>query len=343
MSEKTYFEHIVGGNKNDREEAAKVLQEIFESKNKKLDDRQIEKSSEDLEILRITESLVDEIVTQYGGAPKATSLDKIYLLKPGGVAEATDGNLDNGMCTPLTLKIGIDRDESDLLFACSAAHELFHLKSYKSARIGRDAEDVRVYRSGITLTDRKDNSRELGEEKIYFEYLEEAIVSECVKKFYKEVSKNSLFVAEAEAIKKISDWVIAYRLHSEVSEETNRKFELELKYVSNPQEFVAQVLAFSDNEDERQAYAAGSFDSKMQKDEVKIFERYEERSDFYKLLDSLVKNSNGRYENHDQIFSEFARANFSGNYLSLARIVEDILGKGAFRELAEQFSYDKQK
>lgn len=343
MIGKTNFERIVGGTKNDKEEAAKTLQEIFESKSARLGDRQIEKSAEDLEILRITESLVDEIITQYGGTPQHVLLDQIYFLKPGGVAEATSGDISGGVCTPLTIKIGIDRNESNLLFACSIAHELFHLKSYKSARIGEDTEDVRVYRSGITLTDIKDKSKKLGEEKIYFEHIEEAIVSECVKKFYEEVGKNSLFASDFEALKKIRDWIVASRRRAGAPEETNKKIESELKYVSRPQELVAQVLAYSDNEELRQDYASGAVDSKLQNSEVEIFERYEERSALYKLLDKLVEGSKGKYENRDQIFNEFARANFSGNYLPLARIVEDILGKGSFRKIAEEFSAENKK
>lgn len=343
MIEKTHFEHIVGGTKNDKEEAAKVLQEYFEGTYRKLANHQIEKTSEDLEVLKITESLVDEIVTQYGGTPKSIPLDQIYLLEPDGVFEATDGKQSNGVFSPLGLKIGVDRNKANLLFACSTAHELFHLKSYKSARVGKTGEDVRLYRSGITLTDRKDDSKESGQEKQYFEQLEEAIVAECVKKFYQEVGKNSLFVAEAEAVKKISDWVVTSRRRFGAPEETKKIFASELEYVSNPQELVAEVLAYSDNEETRQEYTAGSFDYKLEKGEVETFERYEERSDMYKLLDTLVENSNGKYESRDQVFNEFAKANFSGNYIPLARIVEDILGKGSFRKLAEEFSRDKRK
>ena len=71
---------------------------------------------------------------------------------------------------------------------------------------------------------------------------------------------------------------------------------------------------------------------------LETVERYSERSKLYVLLDNMVEKSNGEYKNRSEIFAEFAKANFIGNYLPLARIVEKILGKGEFRKIAEEYS-----
>jgi hypothetical protein len=55
------------------------------------------------------------------------------------------------------------------------------------------------------------------------------------------------------------------------------------------------------------------------------------------------KGSGGKFKNRDEVFDEFAKANFSGNYLPLARTVEGVLGKGSFRRLAEEFSEEPEK
>lgn len=68
---------------------------------------------------------------------------------------------------------------------------------------------------------------------------------------------------------------------------------------------------------------------------------FDERS--YELLDKLVEGSGGKFKNRDEVFDEFAKANFSGNYLPLARMVEGIFGKGSFRRLAEEFSEKPKK
>ena len=63
-------------------------------------------------------------------------------------------------------------------------------------------------------------------------------------------------------------------------------------------------------------------------------ERSEERDTFNKVLDEIITNSKGKLNNREKLFDEFARAHFSGNYLPLARVIEDALGKGAFRKIA---------
>lgn len=333
MIGETNFERVVGGTKQEQEEAAQVLQEFFEGEYRKLADNQIEKSPEDLEILKATESMVDEIVTEYGGTPKAVLDRQIYLLKPGGTEEATDGKFLGGVCSPFSLKIGVDRDPSDLLFACNAAHELFHLKSYKSARVGETLDDVELYRSGLSLIGNKESDK--GKE--YFKNLEEAVVAECAKKFYQKAENNILFKDDIEALKKIGDLLTSFCRDRGVSEEIKEKLILELKYIPNPQEIVKQVMSSSNDEEKRKAYFAGMISSMWQRNKVELFERSWERKELYKLLDELIEKSNGKYENRDQLFTEFAKANFSGNYLPLARIVEDILGAGSFRKIAEDF------
>ena len=343
MEGKTHYERIVGGTEEEKDLASKELQEAFDERSKKLAEYEVEKTPEDLEILKKTEAIVDSIVARYGGEPKSLPLDHIYVLKPGSVLAMTEGRLADGIHKPLGLKIGVEKGKSKSLFASTVAHELFHLKSYKSARVGKSGEDVRLYRSGLSMIDRKDPNEEMGEEKEYFAMLEEAIVAECTKKLLDEISADSVFSEEAEAVRKFRDWVVAYYRKGGISEEKAKEFEKELKYISDPQDKVERVLAFSDDEEKRQAYAAGMFGALYEKGEVETIERYKERKKLYELLDKLVVSYGGKFKNRDEVFDEFAKANFSGNYLPLARTVEGILGKGSFRKLAEEFSEEPKK
>lgn len=343
MEGKTHYEKIIGGTQEEKEVASKELQDTFDKRSKELAEYEIEKTPEDLEILKKTEVIVDSIVRQYGGEPKALPLDHIYVLKPGSVLAMTEGKLAGGIHKPLGLNVGVEKGKSKSLFASTVAHELFHLKSYKSARVGKSGEDVRLYRSGLSMFDKKDPSEEGGEEKEYFAMLEEAIVAECTKKLLDEIGVDSVFSEETEAVRKFRDWVVAYYRLGGIPEEKVKEFEKELKYISEPQDKVERVLAFSKDEKKRQAYAAGMFGALYEKGEVETVERYAERKKLYELLDKLVVNSSGKFKNRDEVFDEFAKANFSGNYLPLARTVESILGKGSFRKLAEEFSQEPKK
>ncbi len=343
MEEKTHYKRIIGGTQEQKQDAFKKLQNLFDEGNEKIDEYELEKSPEDLEIIKKTELIVNKIVSQYGGEPKTLPLDHIHVFKPGSILAMTKGKLAGGIHSPLGQKIGIEKRKSKLGFASTIAHELFHLKSYKSAQVGKSGEDVRPYRSGLSMFDRKYPNEESGEAKEYFAMLEEAIVAECAKKLLDEISKDSTFSEEAEAVGKFRDWVIAYYRSIGAPEEKAKEFKKELKYISGPQDKVERVLAFSDDEEKRQSYAAGMFDVLCKKGEVEFVERRIEREKLYELLDKLVVNSNGKFKNRDEAFDEFAKANFSGNYLPLARIVESILGKGSFRKLAEEFSNDPKK
>jgi len=58
----------------------------------------------------------------------------------------------------------------------------------------------------------------------------------------------------------------------------------------------------------------------------------------YSLFDRMIAASGGSLTSRDEVFDIFATANFSGEYLPLARVVEGVLGEGSFREIAEEFS-----
>ena len=146
---------------------------------------------------------------QYGGKPKTLPLDHIYILKPGSILAMSEGKFADGIHLPLGLKIGVEKSKSKLLFARTIAHELFHLKSYKSARVGKSGEDVSVYRSGFSMFDRKDFNEEMGEEKRYFGELEEAIVAECTKRLWNEIKKENIFSEEIKEIEKCKIWIAA--------------------------------------------------------------------------------------------------------------------------------------
>jgi hypothetical protein len=144
---------------------------------------------------------------------------------------------------------------------------------------------------------------------------------------------------EINAINKIKNWVAGFCIkNGKTPDQVKELIIEEVKYIDDPQSIVNSVISFSRKESERQAYAAGIFSAYLEENGVEFLERRNERIMLYKLLDYLVKNSNGRFKDRDEIFDEFARANFSGNYLKIARIIESILGSGSFRKLAEDFS-----
>lgn len=339
MEQPTPYERVIGGTEKEREAALGALQEMFENKSEELIKYELPKTPEDEKIIGNVVEVVDELVREYGGDPIILPLEKIHVLKPGSVFEMTDGKLGKGIHKPLSLNIGVEKEHSPLLFASHVAHELFHANSYKAARVDASGKRIRLYRSGIAMADRKDSSsKKAGEEKEYFGMMEEAIVAECTRKALEKLKEAPLFKEEAEAIQKIGGWAAGHFRSAGVPEEKVNLMLRELKYIPNALERVKSVFAFSYNERKREAYAAGMFSRLAQEKEAEPFERYEERKKLYNLLDEIVEKAGGKFKNHEKIFREFASANFSGNYMKIARLVENILGEGSFRRLADEFS-----
>jgi hypothetical protein len=338
--EKHPFDRIIGGTDMDKAGASIELQELFDLKNEMLEKYEVEKTPEEIILIEKTITIVDRMVTQYGGTVGKLPEDHIYVLRPGAIALVDGGKFHNGYHSPLGAKIGVDRTDSPFIFSAVLAHELFHLKSYKAARIyGRgDVGHVGLYRSGLAMVDTKDPGEMPGDEKYYFAMLEEAIVAECTIKFTDELSQDPIFIEDARAINMFKDWFVGYYTRNGGPEEMMKEFQIELRYIANPQEMAQKVLDHSPDEKVRQAYAVVLLDKLHLDKKLNMVERYKERKMLYKLLDLLVQNSDGRFQNTDEVFTELAKANFSGHYLGVARMIENILGKGAFRKLAEEFS-----
>lgn len=337
MGEKTHFEHIVGGSEKDKEEVSEFLQNLFSNPPEAFAPFELEKTPEDLAVIREVQGLVDEIAVLYGGAAKHLPIENIHILKPGAVFELTRGKLRDGIHKPLSLHVGVEKRSSKIPFCGSLAHELFHAKGFKSFYIRPDGEGA-LYRSGIQMIDQKDSSVELGDEKEYFAQLEEAIVTECASQLVTTLGERGLFGEEYKAMKELHDLANAYHRRLGWTQQQMQEFAEETEYVEDPIRTLETIKAAYPSEDKWPAYAAGLIDGMKQRGAVEMKERYFERKKFNTLLDELVEKSQGVYMQRSDIFAEFAKAHFSGRYLPLARIVEGILGKGAFRRIANDFS-----
>ena len=58
-----------------------------------------------------------------------------------------------------------------------------------------------------------------------------------------------------------------------------------------------------------------------------------ERANLNKLIDQIFETNKDNFKDREDVFKVFAEAALSGNIMPLARLVEETLGKGAFRQL----------
>lgn len=331
------FERIIGGNEVDKDNASMELKELHEYKSVKWSQYEIAKTHEDVEKIKKVEKIVNGIVASYGGKESEVSMDDVYVVKPDSVSKVTDGKLKSGLHITMAGKIVAERPQSDFLFQHTIAHEMFHLKSYKSARV-IDNYGAGLYRSGLSMIDIKDSEVSPGDETEYFADLEEAIVVECTQKFLALIAHEPENIDDIVAVEQLRDWVVSFYRRRGVAEKEIEDFIMDLMFVPNPQDKVREVISAYPDEEHRAAYASGMFRKLNDKGELYFVGRLRERKKMFSLLDRILESSNGVYKNRDEIFDDFARANFTGNYLPLAKKIEGILGKGSFRKIAEDFA-----
>jgi hypothetical protein len=213
------------------------------------------------------------------------------------------------------------------------------MDSYHSSQVTEERSwlifkktESKPYRNGITMHGRENEGE-------YFSLAEEAIIATLSKRFFDEVITNDpLYKEEMERTVKIKEWVINF------AQERIPDQEIKLRFISAIQDTlilpenkkVYEILFESNNKDAYKiGFFMGFFKENLESGNI-MHERAEEREKFNKVLDRIVADSKGTITDRNQLFDQFARAHFTGNYMPLARTIEDALGKGSFREIAEE-------
>lgn len=277
-----------------------------------------------------------ESIARGYGSVEQFDKSRIAILEKGGVLKSTKGHVSGGLHNSLYNAIAVDRRNSVILTAKTITHELFHAYSFHSLQHTKGDDYTRPYRSGISMHDR-DHEYE------YFHIAQEAIISELVSRYVVDVARNDERNRDTfEKTDFCKEW-FKHMLDVKkiVGEEKDKYlFFIDQIVVFPEPDVLYEVLRSSEYKDD---YKVGFFMGalKRQEDLGSVFlERSEERVRFNAVIDRLIEASDKKFD-RNTIFDEFARAHFTGNYLPLARFVEDILGKGSFREIAKELARKK--
>lgn len=339
MEKQPSFERIIGGTDQQKEKVRQEAEKAsLKSGEELFGEYLVESTKEEQESIEKAAAYANEVVRQYG-VIRQFDPERIFLLESGGVEKFTKGEIRQGVCNSFNQSIGVERSDSNALLASSVVHEMFHMNSYHSAQVMekkawllfKKIED-RPYRSGISMTGREGEGE-------YFGLAEEAIIAILSRRFFDEViTQDPLYKEEMERTRKIKEWLIDF------AEKHIPEQEKKLKFIATIQDIliipdsqkVYEMLYESNKEDDyKMGYFSGFFEENLKSGNI-FHERSEERERFGKVLDRIIFESKEKIVDRNQLFDEFARAHFTGNYLPLARIIENVLGKGTFREIAEE-------
>jgi hypothetical protein len=267
-----------------------------------------------------------EIAQSYG-ATRAVDDEKIFILHEGSVEKMTNGNLRNGFYHTRTQSAFVDRTRSFSIALTRVVHECLHLTSFQAAKIYKDGSDM-PYRSGIELITLDDGVR-----KNFFAAAQEAIIAELTYRYFNEVIRHDpTFTKQVMKTDSVKKWLMEYS-----SSEKNKEIIGNILIIPEIDDLYTKIENPDKDEDEIFDEFMHLYNSKLKDLEFER-ERLEERKRFDSVLDNIVERSNGKISDRSSLFDQFARAHFTGNYLPLARLVEETLGKGSFREIAEKLA-----
>ncbi|MBU4299237.1 hypothetical protein KJ636_04295 [Patescibacteria group bacterium] len=164
------FPKIIARTPEGKKEIKERLEKDYLEFRKEIAPYEISKTEreEALPIIKDMESVARKILEKYKKRPeKPFPLERVYLLRQGGIEAYTSGRALGGFCNPIEQYIALDRTNSDVETTLTYLHERFHLASPTAVKM-IEGEPKPLW-SGIFVFDKiakkevKIQFREIGE------------------------------------------------------------------------------------------------------------------------------------------------------------------------------------
>jgi hypothetical protein len=276
-----------------------------------------EKDPEEVEIIESVLSLLPQFVERFGGVPvKAISLEAIHLIDTAKLSadqqEALTKSRELGWYLTGTQEVIVLPDASShLLTAQRIVHELLHLESFSSFETSGEllgSDDTRELVAEEKLVPRRIGMSVLDKtaSKRYFKDLEEAVIEELVGRF------DSEYFAGIESLR--TEYELRGQFLREYAEDANIDLAavVERQLPNRAWEVVAQPYLYP-----------------------------EERKLLGALIRRLFDKDPKQFHSLEDVFRIFTDATFTGKLLPLGRLIEETLGKGALRQIAEDTKQER--
>lgn len=337
QSEPSFERH--GGNNAEKTKTEETITENRKLQERDLAEFEISKTEADRTIINQVEEAVDAEVRRYGGYPSRIPPDRVHLVRPGSLRSLQSGRFGGGFAALVEEYAVVERSPSDSAFAAHLAHELFHIKSPKVVKPLDTGDKPRLHRSGLVTTEVKNTEIVPGYERKHFAELEEAIVAEATDRVFHElITTNESVATETALFERITPWL--RKLWAKTERPVGEGEEMIKAFRAIPAKDAKEILTVLEGDELTEDGKLIFLYDKLRKirDAGAAYEaeRTYERAKLDRLIDDLVVRYNEQVT-HDQIMAKFLEANFTGNYLGIARMIERVMGKGAFRRVAEDF------
>lgn len=291
---------------------------LSESIKEKLENDEVEKTEEYITYINFANEETNRILTELGLAPYDLPQENIHIIK----AKSDIIPLDKaGAAIPGTQDIVIRESPLTPRMQCSIfLHEMLHMKGFHGSYVERGTEEYKagvIYNTrfgvGVGKIDKKDFSRSNFSDG-YFSGLHEAIVTTQEK--LSAINMNKIPKMNKE--QKIIDSLLSHKIIRDDIEDILMKNRRKVNFSE------IQDLFFVDGIVQLYMYSYGR---------VREALKY--------ICEELQQSFPEIYPTTDDVFKEFLRAQFSGELLTLGRLMKSTFGPDGFRTLGEMTPTDE--
>jgi hypothetical protein len=289
---------------HEREALASVKKYLFDETRSVPGER--EKTPAEAEIVNAIIDRLPEVISRYGGKPVNLRVDHLHVFDYDKLTDEEKRNFGNAPGRfSSNNQVALVRVKSEkysiMKFAEVAVHELIHFNSFQSAGFIEIDEKTRKLSErvvGFSMTVEGDEQAK--EPDYYFHEVNEAVTAELTKRFCEE------YFGSIPAL---------------VEDVTKRdKFRAGIRK-GDPTE----IMAFSNTQESDGKWHAIAED----------YPYADERKNGWAMMTEIQEKNPDKFKDAEEVFRLFVNAYFTGNFLTVARLVEKTYGKGFFRRLGK--------
>lgn len=323
--------------KKEKEELAERLKRFFDDAGGDRFENEREKSPAAKELITFLAKEVPEFAREYGATPIRLREDHIRfmpseaydpLVRAGKTIDAIaseggfyEGGHYNAQFQKIWIRYDGPMDVAQL--ARTLTHEMLHFQSFQSlvVRTGYLSETKR--RMGFSTTLRS------GER--YFAEIDEAVIEELTYRFMQRIASGTM--GGPEILQKLlqQEKIVKEQMFAQPEFKKHVKKEIARAAGGRIDKSVKQNVWEEDFIHRLAIYPIPG------KENVAVSMTYPgERLNLIEIVREAFGKNKDRFASEEEVFTLFARASMSGNYLGLARLVEKTFGKGSFRKLGKK-------
>jgi len=294
-----------------KEQIKKEYEELFYLSETK------EKSEKELAIINFVNKETNELMQEVGFIPYNIP-ENNYIFLESNIYKEIKEDKNPAAALVDSQKIIFNKEvysNNPILFGVAAMHETMHLKGHISVEINEKNGNIKdtIYRDGFSVVSAQKH-RKLDEYNNgfhqHFVGLEDAIVSTVEKKAFSKIIELPILYKEKEWLTSLEATIL--------KEQDAEKYNI-------PED---EIMWIKKKE-------GGLI-------ETSFFSYYAQRQVLNYVCAEIQKEFPDQYQTSDDVFKEFLKAQFTGQLLSTARLIEKTFGKGSFRTLGDMTA-DKEK